>query len=104
VEWPTWTDVLEVELFDDRCEVVSVGVQVVAVPGLARTAVAAPIVSNASIPPGGQIEHLVLESIRGQRPTMAENHRLPTAPILVIEVGAIFLSRVAPTDAVAAIA
>jgi hypothetical protein len=41
--------VLQVERFDKRREIVSVGIQVVAVPGLAGPALAAAVMSNAAV-------------------------------------------------------
>src|SRR5260370_36543934 len=82
--------VLQVELRYELGEVVGVVVHVIAVPGLARAAVAPAIVSDASVSFGSQEEHLVFESIRGERPAMAEDHGLPFAPILVIDLRAIF--------------
>ena len=83
--------VLEVERLDQRREVVGIGVEVVAVPGLARPAMAAAVVGDAAIAARGQEEHLVLERIGGQRPAMAEDDRLPRAPILEIDLGAVGL-------------
>src|SRR5467141_3099522 len=51
---------------------------------------AAPIVGDAAISAGGQIEHLVLESVRAERPAMAENDGLSTAPVLEIDLRAVF--------------
>ena len=58
--------VLQVERFDERREVVGVGVHVVAVPGLARAAVAAAVVGDAAVAAGGQKEHLVFEGVRAR--------------------------------------
>ena len=69
--------VLQVEFFDQRREVVGVGVHVVAVPGLARTAMAAAVMGDAAISAGGQKEHLVFKGVRAQRPAMAEDDGLP---------------------------
>src|SRR2546422_11411365 len=51
---------------------------------------AAPIVGDAAISAGGQIEHLVLGSVRAERPAMAENDGLSTAPVLEIDLRAVF--------------
>src|SRR6202011_1006455 len=74
----------QVQLRNELGEVVGVVVHVIAVPGLARAAVAAAIVGNASIPMRSQEKHLVFEGIRGERPAVAEDHRLSLTPILVI--------------------
>ncbi len=67
---------LQVELFDQRLEVVRVGIHIVALPGLARPAMPAAVVSNAAVTARSQEEHLVFEGIRAQRPPVAENNRL----------------------------
>src|SRR6266851_4829108 len=77
--------ILEIELLDELCEVVGVGVHVVAGPRLARTSVAAAVMCDATVSARSQKERLILERIRGERPTMAENYRLPCAPVLVVE-------------------
>ena len=59
--------------FDKRREIVSVGVQVVAVPGPAGPALAAAVMSNAAVAAGGQKEHLVLNGVRTQWPSVAED-------------------------------
>src|SRR5882757_4774096 len=87
---PNMNGVLEIQFLDEFCEIVGVRVHVVAVPRLARTSVAAAVMSDASIPTGGEIEHLVFERIGGKRPAVAEDHRLPGAPVLVVDVCAVF--------------
>ena len=78
--------VLQVERFDERREVVGVGVHVVAVPGLARAAVAAAVMGDAAVAAGGQEEHLVLQGVRAERPAVAEDDGLSAAPVLVVEL------------------
>ena len=78
--------VLQVERFDERRQVVGVGVHVVAVPGLARSAVAAAVVGDAAIAVGGQKDHLVFPGVGAQRPAVAEDDGLPAAPVLVVKV------------------
>jgi hypothetical protein len=68
---------LEVELLDQRSEVIGIGVEIIAVPRLARAAVPATIVGDASVTARSQKEHLVFESVSGERPAVAEDHRLP---------------------------
>ena len=79
----------QVERLGQRGQVVRVGVEVVAVPGLARAAMAAPIVRDAAVAALCQEEHLVLERVRRQRPPMAEDHRLPRPPVIVVDLGSI---------------
>src|SRR5882672_10256665 len=82
--------VFEVERVDQRREVVGVGVHVIAVPWLARAAVA--VVRDAAIAVRSQEEHLVLERVCGKWPAVAEHHGLSLAPVLVINVSTV-LSR-----------
>ncbi len=81
---------LQVQRLDEDRQVVGVGVHVVAGPGLARPTVAAPVVGDAAITVLGEEQHLVLEGVRAQRPAVAEHHGLPLAPVLVIELHAVF--------------
>ena len=82
--------VLQVERFDERREVVGVGVHVVAVPGLARAAVAAAVVRDAAVAVRRQEDHLVFPGVGAQRPAVAEDDRLPAAPVLVVDLRAVF--------------
>src|SRR5207247_10224850 len=77
---------LSAEPRDQRFEVVGVGVQLVAVPGLARAAVAAAVMGDAAVAAGSQKEHLVFPGVRAQRPAMTEDHGLSTAPVLVVQL------------------
>src|ERR1035437_6539058 len=72
------------------CEVIGVDVHFVAVPGLTGPAVAALVMSNTAIAMGTQEKHLRLPAIRTEWPPVAEHHRLPDAPVLVIDMGAVF--------------
>src|SRR3546814_13805588 len=69
--------------------VVGVGIHLVAVPGLAGAAVAAAIMANGAIALGGEEHHLRLPGIGTEGPAVAEHHRLPAAPVLVVELGAV---------------
>src|SRR5262245_16696457 len=51
---------------------------------------AAPIMGDATVPARGQKEHLVLEGIGAERPAVTEDDRLPVAPILVVDLRAVF--------------
>ena len=76
----------DVERFGEGCEIVGIGVHIVAGPGLARPAVAAPVVRDAAIPSRREEEHLVLERVGRKRPAMTENDRLACSPILVVDL------------------
>jgi hypothetical protein len=82
---------LQVELFGQCRKVIRIGVQVVAVPGLARSAMATAVMGNAPIAARGQKKHLVLECVRTQRPSVAEYNGLTRSPILLINLSAIFV-------------
>src|ERR1700720_2136571 len=62
---PDMDRVLQLERFDECREIVGVGVHVVANPRLARSAVRAPVMSNAAISMGCEKGHLVLPRVRG---------------------------------------
>lgn len=84
--------VLEIELFENLVQVVRVRVHVVAVPGLGRTPVAAPVVGDDAIAFAGEEEHLVFPVVRAQRPSVAEHDGLGGlgSPVFVVDLGAIF--------------
>ena len=81
--------VLQVERLDQLRQVVGIGVQVVAAPGLARPAVAAAVMGDAAVAALRQEEHLVLEGVGAQRPAVAEDDRLPGTPVLVVDLGTV---------------
>jgi hypothetical protein len=54
---------LDIERFQQCREVVSVGVHVVPLPGLARAAVAAPVMRDAAVTPQGEEQHLVFPRV-----------------------------------------
>ena len=56
--------VLQVERFDQRRQIVGIGVHIIAGPRLAGAAMAATIMGDAAIAALGQKEHLVLPGIR----------------------------------------
>src|SRR5262249_50064810 len=76
---------LQVERLDERRKVVGIRVQVVAIPGLARAAVATPIVRDAAVAARGEEEHLVFERLCAERPAVAEDDRLTGSPVVVVE-------------------
>ena len=72
-----------------RREVVGVMVHVVAVAGLGRAAVAAPVVRDDPEALAEEEQHLRVPVVRGQRPAVAEHDRLTRAPVLVEDLDAI---------------
>ena len=45
---------------------------------------------DAAVAASGQKEHLVFEGVRAERPAMAEDDGLSGAPVLVIDLRAVF--------------
>src|SRR3978361_1787110 len=82
--------VSQIECLDQGGEVVGIGIQIVAVPGLAGPAVPAPVVRDAAIALRRQEEHLVFEGISTERPAMAKDDRLSPAPIFEVDLCSVF--------------
>src|SRR5712692_7130270 len=82
--------VLQVERFNQRREVVGVGVHLVAIPGLAGPSMAAAVMRDAAVSAVGQKQHLVFPGVRAQGPAMAENYRLSLAPVFIVDFRAVF--------------
>src|SRR5262249_48820860 len=82
--------ILQIELDDQFGEVVGVGVHVVAGPRLARTSVATAIMGDAAVAARGQVEHLVLERVGGERPAVTEDDGLTGSPIVEVDLRAVF--------------
>src|ERR1019366_6783835 len=80
----------EVERFDQSREVIGVGIHVVASPGLARSPMATTVMGDRAIAVGCQEDHLSLPAIGIQWPAVAEHDGLSCAPILVVDLGAVF--------------
>jgi len=81
--------VVQVKGLDEVGQVVGVGVQVVAVPRLARSAAATAVVRDGPVAAGCDQEQLVIPSVGGERPAVAEQDRLAAAPVLVENLGAV---------------
>ena len=71
---------------DHRRKVVGIGVEVVAAPGLARSAVTPAVVGYAAVASRGEVEHLIFERIGAEGPPMAEHDGLAATPILDVDV------------------
>src|SRR5690606_17504772 len=84
-------DVAQVQGVDHRGQVVGVVVHVVAVPRLARAAVAAAVVGDDAVALRGQEQHLRFPAVRTQRPAVAEgdDRAVLRAPVLEIEAHAV---------------
>jgi len=68
---------LQVERFDELREVVGIRVHLVAIPGLARPAMAATVMANAAIAVVGKEQHLRLPAIRTKRPAVLNTTGCP---------------------------
>ncbi len=81
--------VLHVQRREQLVQVVGIGVHVVALPGLAGAAMAAPVVGDAAKAVRCQVEHLRLPCVRAQRPAVAEADDRAGAPVLVVDLRAV---------------
>jgi hypothetical protein len=79
-------NLVQIKRFGKRREIVSVCIHVISIPGLARSAVTAPVMCDAAVPTGSQKEHLVLKCVCAERPSVAENNRLSVAPVVVVNL------------------
>ena len=84
-------DVLQVQRFHQRLHVIGVSVHLVAVEGLGRTTVAAPVVRQHPVPLRQKEHHLGVPVIGRKRPAMVKQDRLGIfrTPILVKDFGAV---------------
>ena len=82
--------VAKIERSHQLGEIIGVGVQVLSSPRLTRSSMTSAIVRDAPIAASGKKYHLIFEGVGVERPPMAEHDWLTGAPILVIELGAVF--------------
>ena len=82
--------VLEIKRCRQFREVIGVCIQIVSIPRLTRSTVSAAIMRDAAITALRQKEHLVFEGVGTQRPAVAEDHRLPLAPVFVVNLRSVF--------------
>ncbi len=73
-----------------RRQVGGVGVHLVAVPWLARTAAAATTMGDAAIAIGRQVDHLTFPCVGVEGPAVAKHHWLSCAPVFVINLRTVF--------------
>src|SRR6266478_6399085 len=71
-------------------QVVGIVIHVMAVVGLAGAAVAATVMGDDAIAVMEEEQHLRVPVIGRQRPTMAEHDGLTGAPVLVVDIDAVF--------------
>ena len=80
---------LEIEMGDNRREIVGVVVHVMAVGHLGRAAMAAPVVGDDAEAVVEEEHHLGVPVVRRERPAVAEHDGLTLAPILVEDLDAV---------------
>lgn len=76
----------EIEVLDQRREIVGVRVHLVALRGLARSTVTTTIVGDAAKPSRREQEHLALPAVRAERPAMTEDHHRARAPVFGVKL------------------
>src|ERR1700733_9527046 len=81
---------LEIKMRGKRCQVVGVMIHVMTAVGLGGTPVSAPIVGDDAKAMLEEEHHLVVPIIGRQRPAVAEDDGLTFAPVLVINLSAVF--------------
>src|SRR5437660_6866010 len=82
--------VLQVKLFSEGCEIVGVGVHLVAIPRLGGTTVPSPVMRDDSIALLAEEQHLSVPVVCSERPPVTEHYGLALSPVLVVNVGAVF--------------
>src|SRR5438445_2906802 len=82
--------VLQVKLFSEGCEIVGVGVHVVAIPRLGGTTVPSPVMRDDSIALLAEEQHLSVPIVRSERPAVTEHYGLALSPVLVVNLCAVF--------------
>src|SRR6266478_3141878 len=82
--------VFQIQLVEQRSQVIGIRIHVVAIPRLARTSMAAAVVGNNAIAVLSEEQHLCIPGVCVQRPSMRKNDRRPCAPIFVENRGSIF--------------
>jgi len=74
--------VSQVEPFDERREVVGIGVHLVAARGPARATMSATVVGDRAVAVGGQEDQLRFPGVGIERPAVTEDDGLSCAPVL----------------------
>src|ERR1700676_4887035 len=87
---PNHDGVVEIERFEQRGQIVRIGVHLIAVPRLAGAPMTSPVVRNDAIALLPEEQHLAVPVVRGQWPAMRKHDRLPLSPVLVIDLCTVF--------------
>src|SRR5262245_60422195 len=77
--------ILQFEMVGDRLQIVGIMIHIMSVAGLGRATVPAPIGRNDAISFAEEKKHLRIPIIRRERPAVAEDDRLPAAPVLIVD-------------------
>lgn len=88
-------NVTEIERLDELGQIVGVLVHIVALPGLVRAAMTAPVVGDDPIAVLPQEQHLAIPGVGAEWPAVAEDNRLTCAPVPVIDLRSVFGSDLA---------
>src|SRR6478609_240698 len=86
--------VFQIKMRSQSRKIIGVMIHVMAVAGLSGPSVATPVMGDDAIAVFEEEEHLRIPVVRRQRPTVAEDNGLSTAPVFVIDVdvSSVFLS------------
>src|ERR1700685_156140 len=87
---PNESDVLQIELFDERGQVIRVSIHLVAIPRLAGAAVASAVVGNGAIAFLGEKQHLRVPRVRIQWPSMREHRGWSSSPVFEVDFRSVF--------------
>src|SRR5215813_13212873 len=82
--------VFQFEMVGDGLQVVGIVIHIVAVAGLSRAAMSAPIRRDDPITFGEEEQHLRVPIVRTERPAMAEHDGLSFAPVFVVNSYSVF--------------
>src|SRR4029077_18625851 len=80
----------KVQLFNQLVCVSGVGVHLVAGNGLCGASMSTAVMSDHAVSPLEKEHHLSVSVVCRERPAMVEKQRLPSAPVLVINLSAVF--------------
>src|SRR5207247_10870613 len=78
--------ILEVEVIGHGLQIVGIMVHVVSAAGLSRATMSTSISCDDAETFAEEKKHLRVPIIRRERPAVTDHHRLPAAPVLIIDV------------------
>src|SRR5450432_1812208 len=82
--------IFQVKFFSECRKIIGVCIHIIPVPSLRGAAVPPPIVSNDSVAPLAEEQHLSIPVVRCERPAVTENYGLSRAPVFVKNLGPVF--------------